>query len=347
MTARYIKYTLDFKQPAGTSRGVLQQKDTYFLIIENADRYGVGEVNLFKGLSSDDRDGFTQKLVWTCKNIGLKPSDMHEELSEWPSILFGYETAMRSYQSTDPFELFPSPFTQGQDAIPINGLVWMGDQDFMVKQLEEKVAAGFSCIKIKVGAIDFEKEIDLLERLRLRFRESEITIRLDANGAFTKENAQEKLERLATYGIHSIEQPIKQGQWQEMAAICESSPIPIALDEELIGIHTRDEKIRCLDTIKPQYIILKPALVGGFASSREWIDLAVQQKIGWWITSALESNVGLNAIAQFTYTLGATMPQGLGTGSLYTNNIDSPLTIEKGKLHCNNSGSWDTNFLKN
>jgi L-alanine-DL-glutamate epimerase-like enolase superfamily enzyme len=305
----------------------------------------VGEVNLFRGLSADDRGGFLEKLQWTCDNIQMKPSKIVRELQEWPSILFGYETALRSFQSPDPFELFPSLFIEGQDSIPINGLVWMGDHEFMVQQMEEKIAAGFDCIKIKVGAIDFEQEIDLLERLRSRFRESEMTIRLDANGAFTPKNALEKLNRLAKYKIHSIEQPIRQGQWQDMAELCSKSPIPIALDEELIGIYDRERKLKCLEEINPQYIILKPALVGGFASSREWIDLAVGNNTGWWITSALESNVGLNAIAQFTFTLGPEMPQGLGTGSLYTNNINSPLEIVKGRLQCNDSSLWSTNFL--
>lgn len=345
MKATIQKYVLNFKQPAGTSRGVLKTKNTWFLILETGEKKGIGEINMFQGLSIDDRPGFEEKLQWICENISLSPAQIIRELKEWPSILFGYEMAIKSLQSSDPFTLFPSMFTEGQDSISINGLVWMGDQEFMMQQLEEKLKAGFNCIKMKIGAIDFEAEMSLLKLIRSRFRESEITIRVDANGAFTPENALQKLEEISKYQVHSIEQPIKQGQWQEMAVLCEQTPLDIALDEELIGIYDREEKIKCLDTIKPQYIILKPALVGGFQSSREWINLATERNIDWWITSALESNVGLNAIAQFTYTLGNKMPQGLGTGSLYTNNIEAPLEIKKGHLWCNTSMGWTTNDL--
>ena len=346
MKAHFQKYVLEFKQPAGTSRGVLKTKNTWFLIVDNGKKQGVGEVNMFAGLSIDDRPEFEKQLQWTCDHINLSPVEMMAALKEWPSILFGYEMAMRSLQSSDPFTLFPSMFTEGQDAISINGLVWMGNQDFMMQQLEEKLAAGFDCIKMKIGAIDFEAEISLLKLIRSRFRESEITIRVDANGAFTPQNALGKLEEIAKYDVHSIEQPIKQGQWDDMAILCEQTPLDIALDEELIGLYGIEEKIACLDAIRPQYIILKPALVGGFQSSREWINLATERNIDWWITSALESNIGLNAIAQFTYTLGNKMPQGLGTGSLYTNNIEAPLEIKNGQLWCNTSGNWDTNKIK-
>jgi O-succinylbenzoate synthase len=346
MIAAFQKYVLEFKQPAGTSRGVLKTKNTWFLIIDTGEKKGVGEVNMFQGLSIDDRSDFEEKLQWTCDHINLTPEEMMGELQQWPSILLGYEMAIKSLQSNDPFTLFPSMFTEGQDAISINGLVWMGNPDFMMQQLEEKLASGFHCIKMKIGAIDFDAEMGLLKLIRSRFRESEITIRVDANGAFTPQNALQKLEEISKYQVHSIEQPIQQGQWQEMAQLCEQTPLAIALDEELIGLYDSAEKSQCLDTIKPQYIILKPALIGGFQSSREWINLATEKNINWWITSALESNVGLNAIAQFTYTLGNKMPQGLGTGSLYTNNIEAPLEIKKGHLWCNTSTSWNTNDLK-
>jgi o-succinylbenzoate synthase len=345
MKAHYQSYTLNFKNPAGTSRGVLKSKETFFIIIQHEKRKGIGEVNLFRGLSIDDRPGFEDKLQWTCDHIGRKPVEMMQELEEWPSIRFGYEMALRSYQSASPFELFPSMFTECQDAININGLVWMGDKDFMHDQLTEKLEKGFSCIKLKIGAIDFNSELKLLDFIRSRFRESEITIRVDANGAFSPQEAPEKLKQIAEFQVHSIEQPIKQGQWKEMAKLCTDTPLDIALDEELIGVYSRAEKERCLDEIKPQYIILKPALVGGFASCQEWIELAAARNTSWWITSALESNVGLNAIAQFTYTMGNLMPQGLGTGSLYTNNITAPLEIKNGKLWCNDAVSWDTNAL--
>ncbi|PRP66093.1 o-succinylbenzoate synthase [Nonlabens agnitus] len=343
MKASFQKYTLEFKQPAGTSRGVLKTKDTYFLTLENDSEKGIGECNLFKGLSSDDRPDYEEQLQWVCDHIGMKPAEISAALQEWPSILFGYEMAMKSLQSSDPFTLFPSPFTQQQDHIPINGLVWMGDKEFMMRQLEEKLAAGFDCIKLKIGAIDFDAEMQLLKSIRSRFRESEVTIRVDANGAFEPKEALAKLDEIATYKVHSIEQPIQQGQWKEMAALCEKTPVPIALDEELIGLYASEDRARCLDQIQPQYIILKPALVGGFASSREWINLAGERNIGWWMTSALESNIGLNAIAQFTYTLGVSMPQGLGTGGLYTNNIEAPLQIKNGALHCNEIALWNTN----
>jgi O-succinylbenzoate synthase len=346
MKAAFQKYVLEFKQPAGTSRGVLKTKNTWFLMIDTGEKKGVGEVNMFQGLSIDDRPDFEEKLQWTCDHINLPPVEMMGELQQWPSILLGYEMAIKSLQSNDPFTLFPSMFTEGQDAISINGLVWMGNPDFMMQQLEEKLASGFHCIKMKIGAIDFDAEMGLLKLIRSRFRESEITIRVDANGAFTPQNALQKLEEISKYQVHSIEQPIQQGQWQEMAQLCEQTPLAIALDEELIGLYDSAEKSQCLDTIKPQYIILKPALIGGFQSSREWINLATEKNINWWITSALESNVGLNAIAQFTYTLGNKMPQGLGTGSLYTNNIEAPLEIKKGHLWCNTSTSWNTNDLK-
>ncbi|GAK90853.1 O-succinylbenzoate synthase [Nonlabens ulvanivorans] len=345
MQAQFKKYTLEFRRPAGTSRGVLRIKETYFLYLSTGDKKGIGECNLFKGLSIDDRPGYEDKLQWLCDHIHLKPSDICVALKEWPSILFGYEMALKSLQSSDVFTLFPSLFTEGMDTININGLVWMGDQDFMLRELEEKLTNGFDCIKFKIGAIDFQKELELLDAVRSRFRESEITIRVDANGAFTSQNAMSKLDALAKYKVHSIEQPIQQGQWQEMAALCEKSPIDIALDEELIGLYDVEEKQRCLETIKPQYIILKPALVGGFQSCREWINIAGNNNAGWWMTSALESNVGLNAIAQFTYTLGNMMPQGLGTGGLYTNNIEAPLEIKNGTLKCNDISIWDTKSL--
>ncbi len=345
MKAHFVKYTLQFKQPAGTSRGTLHTKETYFLIVSNEVKKGIGECNVFKGLSIDDRPDYEQKLQWLCEHIHLEPAVIMNELVTWPSLLMGYETAMRSLQAADPFSLYPSLFSTGKDSIPANGLVWMGNHDFMLKQLEEKLASGFNCIKFKIGAIDFEKEMQLLKSIRERFRESEITIRVDANGAFTHNEAPAVLDRLAGFDVHSIEQPIKQGQWQEMAALCEKTPVSIALDEELIGLYETKQREDCLNTIKPQYIILKPALVGGFNSSREWINLAGAHHAGWWITSALESNIGLNAIAQFTYTLGVAMPQGLGTGSLFTNNIPAPLEVIKGQLWCNDTGSWDTNQL--
>ncbi|WP_203296619.1 o-succinylbenzoate synthase [Luteirhabdus pelagi] len=341
VTATYQKYILQFKRPSGTSRGVMKTKETWFLFLKDDDRFGIGECGILRGLSADDHPGYEAKLKWVCENIALGEAKLFEALVEWPSIQIGVEMAFRSLTSAEPFELYPSAFTNGTEAIPINGLIWMGDKMFMREQIAEKLKHGFTCIKMKIGAIDFETELSLLQSIRKEFSANEIELRVDANGAFSPQNALEKLKRLAALELHSIEQPIKQGQWQEMAKLCEETPLPIALDEELIGLFTSKEKKKCLETIKPQYIILKPSLVGGFKRSDEWIGMAASNSIGWWITSALESNIGLNAIAQYTFTKNSTLPQGLGTGSLFTNNIDSPLKVRNGSLHYDTHGSWN------
>ncbi|MCB0372392.1 MAG: o-succinylbenzoate synthase [Muricauda sp.] len=346
MKASYKKYTLNFKIPSGTSRGILTQKETWFLILKDNGRFGIGECGLLKGLSVDDVPGYEEKLAWVCTHIELGKEHLLQELMDYPSIQFGLEQAFLSLQSKDPFELFPSGFTQKEAPITINGLIWMGNEAFMLSQLEQKLKAGFQCIKMKIGAIDFEKEIAILKSIRDNFSPQEIELRVDANGAFLPEEAMGKLERLSQFKLHSIEQPIKPKQLQKMAELCEKSSLPIALDEELIGIFPVTEKEEMLQTIKPQYIILKPSLVGGFTGSEEWIALAEKYSIGWWITSALESNVGLNAIAQWTYTLNTKMPQGLGTGSLYTNNIKSPLVVNKGEIFYDRSKNWDNNLIE-
>jgi o-succinylbenzoate synthase len=333
MTGRFIRYELVFKEAAGTSRGVLNSKTTYFLIIREGHKTGVGECALFKGLSADDREDYESTLNWTCNHLDLGEKELLEKLTEFPSIQFGLEQAFLSVRQPDKYELFPSSFTAGKSGIPINGLVWMGNKAFMEKQIREKIEKGFDTIKLKIGAIDFDDELDLLSSIRKNFSEKEIALRLDANGAFLAENALEKIKRLSEYKIHSLEQPIKAGQWQEMAILCEKSPVPIALDEELIGVFDRHRKKALLECVNPQFIILKPSLVGGFSGSMEWIALAGVRNIPWWITSALESNIGLNAIAQFTFTLNSPLPQGLGTGSLFTNNIRSPLLVNRGKLY--------------
>lgn len=346
MKASYKKYTLDFKVPSGTSRGVMTQKETWYIILKNDDAFGIGECGILRGLSVDDRADYEKRLAWTCDHIHLGEQELLNQLSEFPSIQFGVEQAFLSLNSKDPFELLPSDFTKNESPIPINGLIWMGDSAFMLKQLEQKLKDGFSCIKMKIGAIDFEKEMAILKSIRDNFSPEEIELRVDANGAFSPEEAVEKLERLSKFKLHSIEQPIKAGQWEEMAKLCEKTPLPIALDEELIGIFDVTEKRKLLQTIQPQFIILKPSLVGGIQGCNEWIALAEKQDIGWWITSALESNVGLNAIAQFTYALGTTMPQGLGTGSLFTNNIDSPLEVSKGQLFYRQGKVWNMDLIQ-
>ena len=332
MKATYHKHILDFKRPSGTSRGVLKQKETWFIHIVSDEKHGIGECGILRSLSIDDVSDYEEKLRWTCENITLGEEALLQALLAFPSIQFGVEQAFRSLRSTSPYLLHPSAFTQGKEAIDINGLIWMGDEVFMKSQIKEKLAAGFTCIKMKIGAIDFETEFKLLQSIRKEYSVNDIELRVDANGAFTPTNALEKLKRLSELDLHSIEQPIKQGQREEMAKLCEITPLPIALDEELIGVFQLAEKKKLIEVIQPQFIILKPSLVGGYAGSSEWVSLAAQHNIDWWITSALESNIGLNAIAQWTYSLQSNLPQGLGTGGLYTNNFDSPLHIQNGTL---------------
>lgn len=345
ITAACYPYFLDFKRPSGTSRGIMTQKETWFIVLEENGKKGIGECGILRSLSCDDRPDYHEKLIWVCQNIHLGLTTLLKQLTEFPSIQFGLETAFLSLQSPNAFELFTSPFTQGIDSIPINGLVWMGEASFMKSQIEEKLQQGFTCIKLKIGAIDFEKELELLDYIRSQYDEKTIEIRVDANGAFSANEALLKLQQLSDYNLHSIEQPIQKGQVKAMADLCAMSPLPIALDEELIGVFSFAEKQSLLEQIQPHYIILKPSLVGGFQGTSQWIELAEKHKIGWWITSALESNIGLNAIAQFTYSKHNTMPQGLGTGALYTNNFESPLVVENGKLLYRLDRDWDTSRL--
>lgn len=346
MQATYKKYILDFKRPSGTSRGFLTQKETWFLILEEEGRYGIGECGILRGLSIDDVLEYEDTLTWTCSNIHLGKDGLWEALRNFPSIQFGVEQAFLSLSSKNPFELFPSEFTSGVRCIPINGLIWMGDEAFMNEQIEQKLKEGFRCIKMKIGAIDFEKEVAILKSIRNNFSKEQIELRVDANGAFSKTDALEKLKVLSELELHSIEQPIKQGNISEMSDLCAQTPLDIALDEELIGIFDMPEKEKLLQSIHPHYIILKPSLVGGFKGSTEWIQLAEKLNIDWWITSALESNIGLNAIAQWTFTLKNSLPQGLGTGSLFTNNLESPLTVSEGTLSYDPHKTWKTNLIK-
>jgi len=345
LKATYKKYTLNFKLPSGTSRGVLKTKDTYFLFLSEDGKQGIGECGLFKGLSVDDRPDYEEKLQWLCDNIFLGLDQLYKELIYFPSIQIGLETAFKSLNSNNQFEIFPSEFSRGEKSIPINGLVWMGDKDFMKQQISDKLEQGFTCIKMKIGAIDFNTELNLLKSIRKEYTASDIELRVDANGAFPPSEALEKLKWLSDLQLHSIEQPIKQGQWQEMARLCEDTPLSIALDEELIGIFSEEEKIKMIKTINPQYIILKPSLIGGFKGSDSWIEKTENNNIGWWITSALESNVGLNAIAQYTFSKNSKLPQGLGTGSLFTNNLPSPLEVCNGTLHYNTNKKWNLDLI--
>jgi o-succinylbenzoate synthase len=345
--AYFKKHTLRFKQPSGTSRGILTEKASWFIFLSNDQNpgiTGVGECGPLAGLSIDDRLDFETKLAEVCSDVD-KYINKNEILPDFPSIHFGLETAFLDYINGGKKILFPSAFTEGDDSVSINGLVWMGNFESMLKQVREKIEAGFTCIKLKIGAINFEDELKLLRWIRKDFSSAQIEIRVDANGAFKPEEALEKLKHLSEFQLHSIEQPIRQNQWEDMAKLCETSPIPIALDEELIGIMDLDKKQKLLEKIKPQFIILKPSLLGGFKTSEEWIKLASEKNIGWWVTSALESNIGLNAIAQWTYTLGNKMAQGLGTGQLYINNFNCPLNISEGKLFYYPKENWDLKAL--
>jgi len=323
----------------------MTEKETWFIVLEENEKRGIGECGILRGLSADDRDDYEAQLKWTCDNINLGEQELWKALLEFPSIQFGVEMAFLSLKSQNPYVLFPSDFTTNVRSIAINGLVWMGESAFMKQQIEDKLAEGFNCIKLKIGAIDFEKELELLAFIRSHFSPEEIEIRVDANGAFSSKEALDKLKQLNQFQLHSIEQPIKKGNISEMALLCEQTPFPIALDEELIGVFSFEEKEKLLQKIKPHYIILKPSFIGGFRGTQEWITLADKYNIGWWITSALESNIGLNAIAQWTFLQNSKMPQGLGTGALYINNIDCPLEVKNGQLWYDTSKEWQLDFL--
>lgn len=339
--ARVSRIDLQFITPGQTSRGTLNSKPSWFFILEHNGYSGVGECSVIAGLSPEYPDGYEQKIFEIAEKInsGVVPS--LDDLDEFPSIRFGLETALLDLQHESAGILFPSAFTRGEKGIPINGLIWMGNKQEMQSRIREKLDQGFRVLKLKVGALDFDEEISLLRNIRNQFKPADLEIRLDANGAFSVNDAPEKLKQLSDFHIHSIEQPIKAGQWEAMAEICHTSPLPVALDEELIGIINTIIKEKMLDTIKPQYIILKPSLIGGLQKSREWIDIAAAKNIGWWATSALESNVGLNAIAQWVFTLNPEMVQGLGTGQVFSNNIDSPLELSGPLLYHRVNVSWD------
>lgn len=297
-------------------------------------KFGIGECAPLPDLSCDYNDRYENTLSLFCKILEEKQALDAESMREYPSMLFGMETAMRHYENRS-YKLWDTDFTNGKQGIQINGLIWMGDYKNMLEEIESKMNIGFRCIKLKIGAINFDKELDLLRHIRKHFSPKDITLRVDANGAFSPADAPDKLKRLAELDLHSIEQPIKAGQWNEMAKLADKTPVPIALDEELIGCNNTTCKIKLLETIRPQYIILKPSLHGGLHGADEWIDSARKLGIDWWITSALESNIGLNCIAQWCSALKTTLPQGLGTGLLYTNNIDMPLEIKQDYLWFN------------
>ncbi len=339
LKASYEKYQLQFSQPVLTSRGEMKMKNGYFLTLNNGTHTGVGECSFIEGLSIDDLSTYESTIRTLCNFINNERPD----LTPFPSLRFGLETALLDLETGGRKLLFESYFTKGKKQIPINGLVWMGKKDFMLEQVKKKIEDGFKCIKIKVGAIDFEEEVSLLSFIRNKFPADVIEVRLDANGAFQYADALRRLETLSQFQIHSIEQPIRQGQPELMKNICANTPIPVALDEELIGAYGNMQD-DILNVIKPAYIILKPSLLGGFKVCEEWIAKAEARNIKWWATSALESNIGLNAIAQWVFTKNNPLAQGLGTGSLYTNNISSPLYINNGTLGYNPKIVWAENF---
>ncbi|MCM1005038.1 MAG: o-succinylbenzoate synthase [Prevotella sp.] len=335
MKLAFTPYKLHFKEPGGTSRGVLHDKLTYLIKVwdeHSPEHFGIGEAAVFKGLSKEAGAGYEYKLIEVLANVALGRAT---DLTDYPSIQFGLEQAILDFSNGCRGIYFPSPFTQGMSFIEINGLVWMGNIDTMMSRLEEKIASGFKCIKLKIGAINFHDELKMLQAIRNRFTPDELEIRVDANGGFNMDSVIAVLAELAKYSVHSIEQPIPAGNWELMHFLCEISPIPVALDEELIGLNRSEEKEAMLSAIKPNYIILKPSLCGGISGSAEWIELAEKYGCGWWVTSALESNVGLNALAQWVATLGVQMPQGLGTGALFTNNFTCPLSLNTDKLSFN------------
>ena len=345
------KKLLNFKKPSGTSRGILYNKPSWILSVRLSNGLiALGECSVIPGLSPDfiDEHSYEKKLDelkkdvesnWTEQEFqlmsvftSLKWTAFIQKWAMYPSMIFGIETLARDIFNGGKGLIFESAFTRKERSIPINGLIWMGDESFMLEQMEEKLADGFSTIKMKVGAIEWKKEYALLEQLRRRFSSQELTLRVDANGAFTPESALPILTQLSELDVHSIEQPIQPGQINAMSELCKHSPIGIALDEEMIGIHEPEQKEVLLKMIAPQFIVLKPSLHGGMIGCSEWIQLAEENQIAWWMTSALESSIGLNAIAQFTATFSDLLPQGLGTGGLYTNNFDSSLVVSKGQL---------------
>ena len=331
---------LHFLQPAGTSRGVYNTRLSFYLKLtsdEQPNVVGVGECATLPDLSCDAMppNEYERKLRTFCDEYERTGVIDYEAMRAYPSMLFGLETAVAQFNAKGSLNFFDTPFGRGEEGIPINGLVWMGTFEEMFKRLEAKLKAGFRCIKIKIGAIDFDRELQLIRHIRSTFSRKDVELRVDANGGFTPEEALSRMEALVQYDIHSIEQPIKQHQWTEMARLCAATPLPIGLDEELIGVNERQNKIELLDTIRPQYIVLKPSLHGGMAGTEEWIQLARERNIGSWITSALESNVGLNAIAQLTASIYGTNirhAQGLGTGQLFADNIEMPLKVVGDKL---------------
>ena len=346
MYVKLIKHNLKFIRPAGTSRGTLLNKPAWYLLFNENNKAGYGEISRLPGLSFDDNELFEPKLMDVIKDInaGTSIGQILNDLKAWPSIRFAVQTGIKDL-NTVKGKHYETDFSKGVNGIPINGLIWMGDKDFILAQINEKLVKGFKCLKMKIGALNFKTELAILKSIRKNYSQSDLELRVDANGAFNSKNVYSVLKDLHKLKIHSIEQPIKAGQYDQMKDICKNTDIPIALDEELIGIYDFDNKMELLKNIQPQYIILKPGLLGGTDLSDEWIKIAEKLNIGYWITSALESNIGLNAISQWTATKLIGMHQGLGTGSLYSNNIKSPLEIRGEKLFYDPNKKFDFSKL--
>jgi o-succinylbenzoate synthase len=332
LRAYWIKHRLAFIHPGGTSRGVMTYRDTWYIKLESNGHQGLGECGMLRGLSADDRPDFELQLAWTCANIHLGLEKLYQANGPFPAIQFGLEMAFADLQASGTKLFFDTRFTNGLAAIPINGLIWMGSISEMEQRIAEKLQNGFRCLKLKIGALDWAAEYELIRQLRRTFSATDLEIRVDANGGFSSDFAPTLLQQLADLSIHSIEQPIATGQWEAMADLCANTPVPIALDEELIGLQDPVLQTRMMDLVKPQYLILKPSFIGGWQGSERWIALAQQHGAGWWATSALESNIGLNAIAQWTSAQNPALPQGLGTGAIFSNNIDAPLEVRAAGL---------------
>ncbi|MBV6406292.1 MAG: o-succinylbenzoate synthase [Flavobacteriales bacterium] len=348
IAARWVEHSLHPAFPLGTSKGTINTRTVWYLQAWDTARpevRGIGEAALFPGHSREYPADVRTKLLELCQHTGDWGRRLNDDLVDVPSVRFAVEQCLKDLAAGGTKTLFPSAFTLGQQHIPINGLVWMGDKDTMKRRIREQIDHGHRTVKMKIGAIGIADELELLQAVRREYGPGDLILRVDANGAFTAQQAPGVLQRLADLQVHSIEQPVPPGQFEVMAELCADTPVPIALDEDLIGHNTRDAKADLLDNLRPQHIVIKPSLVGGWAATQEWIDLARARGIGWWITSALESSIGLNAIAQYTATLNVDIAQGLGTGKVYSNNIPSPLIAERGSLRYRPEAEWDLSTL--
>jgi O-succinylbenzoate synthase len=347
--AKTIDREFRFQRPATTSRGTYLTKKVHFIVLYHSDDpsvAGIGECSFLPGLSIDNVKGYREKLNLTIDRINQGDYYTDTSLTDWPSISFGLETAWKDIRTSGSKILYPSDFTEGKDSIDINGLIWMDSKEEMIRQIRQKIDDGFTCLKMKIGKLDLEEELDILRYIRSQYNADHLELRVDANGAFKLPQVEMILKILSEFDLHSIEQPIAAGHPEALARLCELSPIPIALDEELIGKHSTAARRKLLDTIKPQYLVLKPGLLGGMSACKDWISLAEERKIGWWVTSALETNIGLNAIAQWTYTLNNSVYHGLSTGLLFINNIPSPLYLHGERLYYDPDRKWNLSGLE-